>query len=259
MAKGYSKIRMSYDELAYILSLFDVDTYVFFENQGRSIGVEKAVPLINDMIRKKWLIPGKNRYMMSSEIRQYVDHIKDHTGLFFVKSNNYNHCHDLLCYSLKNSVLSLEKDYNREEYILLSLNDAGSFVEMLEEEGYLRNIIPVNEEDLYEAEKYLADYEIHDALNSLAIKDANNAILSFECVSEQGENERDSFGWIPKDPFAEEDKIQISYIQNVTKIYVYGKELYPFIVVLKDKYAISIPYNKKNLVRILSGYIMGGL
>ena len=153
----------------------------------------------------------------------------------------------------------MEKDYNREEYILLSLNDAGSFVEMLEEEGYLRNIIPVNEEDLNEAEKYLADYEIHDALNSLAIKDDNNAILSFECVSEQGENERDSFGWIPKDPFAEEDKIQISYVQNVTKIYVYGKELYPFIVVLKDKYAISIPYNKKNLVRILSGYIMGGL
>lgn len=260
MEKGCHKIRMSYDELAYILSLFDVDTYVFFENQGRNIDVEKAVPLINDIIRKKWLIPGNNRYMISREIRQCVDHIKDHTCLFAVKTD-HNHCPDLLCYSQKDSILSLEKDYNREEYILLSLNNVDSFVEMLEEEGYLMSIVPVNEEDRNDAENSLSEYgNAPDLSNTLAGKEAKNPILSFECISEREQTEGDSFGWIPEDPFVEEgDGVPMTHNPSIIGVYVYGKELYPYIAVKKNKYTVRIPYNKKNLVRILSDHIMGEL
>lgn len=260
MAKGCRKLRMSYDELAYILSLFDIDTYMFFENQGRSIDVEKAVPLINGIIRKKWLIPGKERYTISTEIRQYVEHIIDNTCLFSVKAKYY-HRHDLLCYSLKNSILSMERDYNREEYILLCINDVGSFADMLEEEGYLGNIIPVNEEDLNDAEKSLADFEKNlDSTSRHESEDISAAVLSFECLAERKQKECDSSGWLPEDPFVEEDEdTHVSHGRSNTEVHVYGKALYPYIAVKKDGYTIRIPYNKKNLEEILSRQLMGRL
>ena len=258
MTNRFQKIRMSYDELAYILSLMGVDRYIFFERQSRNIDIEQAVLIIRGMIRKKWIVPGKERYALSEELRRYVEQISCSNRVFAVRAE-YNRCHDLLCYSRKDQVLSIERDHNIEEHVLLCLNDADSFTEMLDEEGYLRNIVPVNEEDRDDAQKGMAVLE--NMLNSKGgtLKECRKAMLSFENISENGNSEDEKPRWMLEDPFAEEDdstdNLEKPFDRRFSGIYIFVNGTYPYISVENRLHSITIPYNKKELKTVLAGWI----
>ena len=256
MINRYRKLRMSYDELAYILSLMEVDRYLFFEKQNRSIDMEQAVSIINDMIRKRWLVPGKEKYTLSKELGQYVEHIKRNNSVFAVRAE-YNRCHDLLCYSRSDSVLTVERDYNRKGYVLLCLNDADSFLEMLEDEGYLRTIVPVDEEDFSDAEKDLRKRE--DILNSTdGLREGSaDAMLSFEKISENGNRASGKPLRALEDPFADEAASEeILSDSSRSEIKICKNGLYPYISVNNGTYYFRIPYNIKNLKDVLIVWMM---
>ena len=137
MTEYVKKIRITFDELAYLLALIGVQEYPFFAMQERNISPDQAVRLVNAMQRKNWIRTDGNRYLLDPEIRRILDSFAGLRLAFHLQAP-YNRCPDLMCtIDEEGQITASELETGRHETVSVATYSAADFCSMLEDDGYL--------------------------------------------------------------------------------------------------------------------------
>jgi hypothetical protein len=229
MKGGNQKIRMSFDELAYLLASAGILHYPFFEMEKRQIGPQKAVALVNAMYRKGWLFERAGGYDLREDLRELLLCMQKVLCVFSVRTFS-GPGPDLLCCFDGEKTVAAENDREREESVVLSLHSMESLAEMLWEEGYLQGAesVGVKEEEL--AEKILV--ENAQELDRMEDCGKENTILIMEAC------------------YAGEDR-------KGSRLMIRNFSAYPYILIRTPARAERIPYHREKLAGETACWLRG--